>query len=59
MEKYINKLVTHVHTWPTNNGPATEERKVMLLAIAAGYAMVRRLGAMPYVTAVKNLKPMP
>lgn len=58
MEKYINKLVTHVHTWPTNNGPATEDRTVLLMAVVGEWAMVKRMPSrMPYVCAVKNLNP--
>ena len=35
--------------------PYVEERKVRVLAIAEGYAMVRRKGAMPYVAPMEEL----
>jgi hypothetical protein len=34
----------------------TEEREVRVMAIAEGYAMVRRKGAMPYVCNLKELR---
>lgn len=34
----------------------TDPRKVRVMAIAEGYAMVRRRGAMPYVASVKELE---
>ena len=34
----------------------TEEREVRVMAIAEGYAMVRRKGAIPYVCKLKELR---
>lgn len=51
----------HVHTSPENfkDGKLiykTEEWEVRIMAIAEGYAMVRRLGCMPYICNIKELK---
>ena len=46
-------------SWSQETGqPITiyDEREVRVMAIAEGYAMVRRKGAMPYVAPAKELR---
>ena len=57
----MKKKAIHVCTVPVNfDGHKwiykTEEKEVLVMAIAGGYAMVRRKGCMPYVCPVKELK---
>lgn len=55
IESLIGNYVIHRWTRIRMSALVTEDREVKLMAIADGYAMVRRPRCMPYVCRVRDL----